>query len=149
MGRGRGGYSEVQPRYKDSGGKFVKDSGAIFVAERYIELGYEAVFRREKPPDKSYDLTIKTSDDKFFVKNIEVKQVISSNPSKIATELKRGTTQLPKDGTGTVAIYLPNFSNDAEGIAHVTKGYNEAVRKNFVKCHVEVWFKDKTKLVLN
>ena len=42
MGRGRGGYTEKQTSYKDSGGHKVTDSGAIFVAERYIDQGYEA-----------------------------------------------------------------------------------------------------------
>ena len=42
MGRGRGGYTEKQTSYKDSGGHKVTDPGAIFVAERYIDQGYEA-----------------------------------------------------------------------------------------------------------
>ena len=45
MGRGQGGYTEKQTTYKDSGGHKVTDQGAVFVAERYIDQGYEAVFR--------------------------------------------------------------------------------------------------------
>ncbi|MGM9570109.1 MAG: hypothetical protein ACI3XC_08510 [Phascolarctobacterium sp.] len=149
MGRGRGGYTTVQPSYKDSGGKVVKDAGAIFVAERYIEMGYESVFRRVKPPAKTYDLTIKSSNDEDFIKNIEVKRVTSSNPSKLATEIKHGMKQLPNDGKGTVAIYLPNHTNNSEGVIHARKGFEEALRKGWINGHVEVWFNDKTKLELN
>ena len=71
MGRGRGGYTSYESGYRDSGGNKVADKGSIFVAERYIDQGYESVFRREHQPNKSYDLTIKSSDDSTFVKNIE------------------------------------------------------------------------------
>ncbi len=47
MGRGRGGYTGKQVTYRDSGGHKVKDPGSIFVGERYIDMGYEVVFRRE------------------------------------------------------------------------------------------------------
>ena len=67
MGRGRGGYTEYQESYVDSKKKKVIDRGAIFVAERYMDLGYESVFRGQKE-GKSLDLTIKTSDDTQFVK---------------------------------------------------------------------------------
>ena len=55
MGRGRGGYTGKQIWYLDSGGKKVKDRGAISVAEFYMDLGFESVFRREHNPGKSYD----------------------------------------------------------------------------------------------
>lgn len=84
MGRGRGGYTEKQPSYKDSGGHKVTDKGAIFVAERYMDQGYEAVFRRDHNPDRGCDLTIKTSDDETFIKNIEVKAVVSPKTRKIS-----------------------------------------------------------------
>ena len=71
MGRGHGGYTDPQPSYKDSGGQKVIDKGAIFVGERYMDLGYETVFRGRRN-NPLYDLTIKTSDDTQFVKNIEV-----------------------------------------------------------------------------
>lgn len=54
MGRGRGGYTKKQPSYRDSGGHKVTDKGAIFVAERYMDEGYEAVFRRKHDPDKGF-----------------------------------------------------------------------------------------------
>ena len=76
MGRGRGGYTQKQIWYLDSGGNKVTDRGAIFVAELYMDMGYESVFRREHTPDKNYDLTIKSSDDLSFIKNIEVKQLV-------------------------------------------------------------------------
>ena len=48
MGRGKGGYTTIQTNYKDSGGRKVTDKGTIFVAERYIDLGYEVVFRQRQ-----------------------------------------------------------------------------------------------------
>lgn len=146
MGRGAGGYTEKQTSYKDSGGHKVTDSGAIFVGERYIDMGYETVFRQEHDGQKNYDLTIKTSDDSEFVKNIEVKRVTSENSSKVASNLKKGFIQVG-DG-GTVAIYLPNRSNCPSAVKFVKEGYAEAQRKGFVKGPVEVWFKDKTKIDL-
>ena len=47
MGRGRGGYTGYETCYKDSGGHKVTDKGSIFVAERYIDQGYEAVFKQK------------------------------------------------------------------------------------------------------
>lgn len=141
MGRGKGGYTEKQTSYRDSGGHKVTDSGAIFVGERYIDMGFMTVFRQEHPDQKNYDLTIKTSDDTEFVKNIEVKQVTSKNPSKVASNIKKAFRQVG-DG-GTVAIYLPNHTKCNSAISFVTKGFKEAQRKGFVKGPVEVWFNDK------
>ena len=90
MGKGHGGYTEYQPSYKDSGGFKVIDRGTIFVAERYIDQGYESVFRRRRE-DRSFDLTIKTSDDTQFVKNIEVKSVSGNNPSQNATQIEKSS----------------------------------------------------------
>lgn len=147
MGRGRGGYSEKQVGYKDSGGKKVTDKGAIFVAERYIEEGYETVFVQEHSEQKNYDLLIKTSDDNKIVKKIEVKQITSENPSQVASNLKKAFRQVGEDGT--VAIYLSNHSKTAENIEFVKEGFAEAKRKGYVKGDVEVWFNDKTKIELN
>lgn len=149
MGRGRGGYTSIQSSYKDSGGRKVTDRGTIFVAERYIEEGYEAVFRQrhDERNAKTYDLTIKTSDDSDFVKNIEVKRVISENPSQLAKNIKEGFEQVG-DG-GTVAIYLPDKNKDSEGTKRlINEGYQEALRKGNIKGSIEVWFDDKTKLEL-
>ena len=143
MGKGHGGYTEVQPSYKDSGGQKVTDKGAIFVAERYIDQGYETVFRRRKE-GKSLDLTIKTSDDTNFVKNIEVKTVGSGKPSQIAKQLDRAREQIA-DGD-TVAIYLPNQTNNRAGNDFAKAGVHEARRKGYVKGPIEVWFSDKTKV---
>lgn len=143
MGRGRGGYTEAQPFYRDSGGAKVTDRGAIFVAERYIDLGYEVVFRREHQDEKSYDLTVKTSDDQDFVKNIEVKRVTSNNPSKFATNIQHAFEQVPSDGTAV--IILPNYtSTSTQGLSLMRDGFAEASRKGWIpeSCHVEVWFKD-------
>ena len=142
MGKGHGGYTEVQPSYKDSGGQKVTDKGAIFVGERYIDQGYETVFRRRKE-GKSLDLTIKTSDDTNFVKNIEVKEISGNNPSQIAKRIKEAQKQIA-DGD-TVAIYLPNRKNDPAGYEFAKKGIDEARRKGYVKGPIEVWFSDKTK----
>ena len=147
MGRGRGGYTEKQTFYKDSGGHKVTDTGSIFVAERYIDQGYEAVFRQEHPDQKTYDLTIKTSDDTEFVKNIEVKQVSSKNPSQMAKNIKNAFTQVGEDGT--VAVYLPHRSNCKSSIEFAREAFEEAERKGWIKGHVEVWFNDKTKIDLN
>ena len=149
MGRGKGGYTSIQSSYRDSGGRKVTDSGTIFVAERYIDMGYESVFRQrhDEINAKTYDLTIKTSNDKDFVKNIEVKQTTSENPSQLARNIKEGFVQVG-DG-GTVAIYLPH-RNKAEKttIDFINQGYQEAKRKGNVKGSVEVWFDDKTRMIL-
>ena len=142
MGRGRGGYTEKQPSYKDSGGRKVIDKGAIFVAERYMDLGYEAVFRRDHSPERGCDLTIKTSDDETFVKNIEVKRITSSNPSKISTRIGEAAGQINEGDT--VAIFLPNHRNTESGRALAEAGIAEAKRKGYIKGPVEVWFSDKT-----
>ena len=154
MGRGEGklgGYIAKQAMYRDSGGHKVKDSGAIFVAERYMDMGYEAVFRQTHPTEgKTYDLSIKTSDDASFVKNIEVKRVTSPNPSKIAEHIHHGFRQFgdkPKD-TDTVAVVLSNHCNDKAGLEFAKAGFDEARRKGWVASHVEVWFKDKSKIDL-
>lgn len=149
MGRGRGGYTEKQIWYLDSGGKKVRDRGAISVAEFYMDLGFESVFRREHNPGKSYDLTIKSSDDLNFIKNIEVKQTTSPKSSKMASNIGKAFEQLPDDNTGTVAIYLPNLKNDSVGRQYALKGFEEALRKGWVRGKVEVWFSDKTRIFMN
>jgi hypothetical protein len=144
MGRGRGGYTEKQSSYRDSGNHKVTDVGAIFVAERYIDMGYESVFRQKHEPDKTYDLTIKSSDDSEFVKNIEVKRVTSSNPSKISSNIEKAGLQISEGET--VAIVLPNHKNNESGRNFVKAGIDEARRKGFIKGPIEVWFSDKTKI---
>ena len=147
MGRGRGGYTQKQQGYKDSGGFKVTDKGAIWIAERYIEAGYESVFRQRHDPETSCDLTIKTSDDKQTIKNIEVKQVTSQNPSKIATHIKEANEQI---ATGdTIALYFSNRSRSPESISFVEQGVAEARRKKYIRGPVEVWFSDKTKITYN
>lgn len=89
MGRGRGGYTKHQLYYKDSGGN-KKDKGAIFIAEQYMDLGYEAIFRRETNNSKRFDLTIKMSNDIDFVKNIEVKLINSEKATRIASNIEHG-----------------------------------------------------------
>ena len=149
MGRGRGGYTSIQVNYHDSGGKKVTDIGTIFVAERYIDMGYEAVFRQrhDEMEQKTYDLSIKTSDDEKFVKNIEVKRTTSKNSSQLAKNIKEGFEQVGEGGT--VALYLPNRNRSEKAtIDFINDGYNEAVRKGHVKGLVEVWFDDKTRISL-
>ncbi len=143
MGRGHGGYTETQLSYQDSGGNKVDDPGTIFVAERYIEMGYESVFRQTHDY-RTYDLTIKTSDDTQYVKNIEVKRITSDNPSKIATRIKEASGQI-KDGD-TIALYLFKHTNSSSGIEFARKGIAEARRKGYIKGPIEVWFNDKTKV---
>lgn len=147
MGRGRGGYIKKQQSYTDSGGYKVIDKGAIWVAERYIEAGYESVFRQRHDPETSCDLTIKTSDDTQTVKNIEVKQVTSQNPSKIATHIKEANNQIAEGDT--IAFYLPHRTSSKESIEFVEKGIEEARRKNYIKGPIEVWFSDKIKKTYN
>jgi len=151
MGKGRGGYTAHEIYYRDSGGHKVTDPGAIFIAERYIDKGYEVVFRQEKRDshNKMYDLTIKTSDDKEFIKNIEVKRVTSTNPSQIAQNIEKANKQFDgKTGNNHVAIYLPNQKNDAQGRNLAMLGFAEAERKNYSKCPVEIWFSDHTCITL-
>lgn len=149
MGRGRGGYTQHQLSYRDSGGRKVKDKGSIFVAERYMDLGYESVFRREIDGVKRFDLTIKTSDDVNFVKNIEVKQVISPNSSRIAENIRNGFEQLAGEGGGTIALYDANHNQSQDRISFILKGIDEARRKGWIKGPIEVWFKDKTCVKMN
>lgn len=148
MGRGRGGYNSIQASYKDSGGVTVKDQGAIFVAERYIEQGFESVFR-QRHNHKTYDLSIKTSNDKEFIRNIEVKAVTSDKSSKLASNIHKAFSQLENAENPTVAIYLPGHSNCKTAQAFAKQGFAEASRKGWVQGKVEVWFNDKTCLKLN
>ncbi len=146
MGRGHGGYTEISSghNYKDSGGNKVTDSGAIWVGERYIEQGYETVFRQEHPQQhRQYDLTIKTSDDKQYVKNIEVKQITSENLSNIAKNIHKAGGQIG-DGD-TVALFFSNRTSSSKNLAFVEQGIAEARRKGYVKGPIEIWFSDKTK----
>ena len=140
MGRGRGGYISKQNLYYDSGNIKVKDAGSIFVAERYIDMGYESVFRRQHQPEKSYDLTIKSSDDQNFIKNIEVKSVEKENLNTFSKRIKDGFTQFCAGKEDTVAIYLPNMKSNEKGLKFVKEGFDIAKRKGFVKNHVEVWY---------
>ncbi len=146
MGRGNGGYTEVSSThsYKDSGGHKVTDQGAIWIGERYIEAGYETVFRQQHPQrGTQYDLTIKTSDDTEYVKNIEVKQLTTRNPSNIAKNIHDAGKQIG-DGD-TVALYFPTRKSTPENLDFVNRGIAEAGRKGYVKGPIEVWFSDKTK----
>ena len=144
MGRGRGGYTQKNQTYRDSGGHKVTDTGAIWVAERYIEKGYESVFRQQHPErGKQYDLTIKTADDQSYVKNIEVKKVTTLNSSNIAKNIHKASSQL--DEGGTVALYFEGRKSTAANKDFVRKGIEEARRKGYIKGPVEVWFSDKTK----
>lgn len=149
MGRGRGGYISKQNLYYDSGNIKVKDAGSIFVAERYIDMGYESVFRRQHQPEKSYDLTIKSSDDQNFIKNIEVKSVEKENLNTFSKRIKDGFTQFCAGKEDTVAIYLPNMKSNEKGLKFVKEGFDIAKRKGFVKNHVEVWFSDKKRIILS
>jgi hypothetical protein len=143
MGRGHGGYVRKAQSYVDSGGQKVTDKGTIFIAERYIDLGYESVFRRRKE-EKTYDLTIKTSDDVGYVKNIEVKMILSNKSSQVATQIKHARDQI---GEGdTVALYFPNHSNCATARKLAKDGVDEARRKGDIKGPIEVWFSDKTRI---
>lgn len=149
MGRGRGGYTEKQIWYLDSGGKKVRDRGAISVAEFYMDMGYECVFRKEHPPGKIYDLTIKSNDDSLYIKNIEVKQVASPSISQFAKNIARAFKQLPDYSNCVAALYLKNFKNNEIGLKFAQAGFDEAVRKGYVKGKVEVWFSDKTRIFMN
>lgn len=150
MGKGRGGYTAHEVCYRDSGGHKVTDPGAIFIAECYIDMGYEVVFRQEKTDgSKMYDLTIKTSNDKDFVKNIEVKRVTSTNPSQIAKNIEKASKQFDgKIGNNHIAICLPNQKNNAQGIELATQGFAEAERKKYAKYPIEIWFSDHTSITL-
>ena len=145
MGRGRGGYTEKQTGYKDSGGHKVSDTGAIWIAERYIDMGYESVFRQQHPErGKQFDLTIKTADDRTPVKNIEVKKVTTLNTSNIAKNIKTASKQISIGDT--VALYMEGRMNTADNRCFVSKGIDEARRKGYIKGPVEVWFSDKTRI---
>lgn len=144
MGRGKGGYTGKVSSYRDSGGNKVTDKGAIFVAERYMDMGYESVFRQKHSGKHTYDLTIKTSDDANYIKNIEVKRVTSSNPSKIASNIKKAGEQISEGET--VAIVLPNHRNNQKGTDFAKSGIDEARRKGYIKGPIEVWFSDKTRM---
>ena len=149
MGRGKGGYTAIQTNYKDSGGRKVTDQGSIFVAERYIDMGYEVIFRQrhDEIDKKTFDLTIKTSDDKDFVKDIEVKKTTTTKSSQLAKNIIEAFDQVGKNGT--VAVYLPNRDkNSKEVINYLNAGYQEAKRKISFTGEVEVWFDDKSEIVM-
>lgn len=146
MGRGRGGYTEIQTWYKDSGGFKVIDKGSIWVAERYIEMVYESVFRQEHPTlGQQYDLTIKTADDISYVKNIEVKKVTTLNSSNIAKKIHQASSQISSGDT--VVLYFEGRNKTQDNIDFVVKGIEEAQRKNYIKGPIEVWFADKNKII--
>ena len=129
----------------------LKMEGAIIFTEfDFSEFGFSIwirgmrfIFRRKHDPDPSYDLTIKTSDDEHFIKNIEVKGVTSPHPSKIADNIKKADKQIAAGDT--IAIYLPNHRNSETGRRFADEGIAEARRKGLIKGPVEVWFSDKTK----
>ena len=146
MGRGKGGYTALEVSYRDSGGFKVKDDGSIFVGERYMDLGYEVVFR-QRHNRKTYDLTIKTSDDIGYIKNIEVKRTTSTKPSRMAKNMEQGFKQVGKGGT--VAIYLPHQTQCSLALKRINEAIDEARRKRWIKGPVEIWFKDKTKIEFN
>lgn len=141
MGKGYGGYTEKQKFYKDSGGHKVDDPGQIFVAERYIEQGFESVFRQTHNY-RCCDLTIKTSDDTQRIKNIEVKMINSDKHSQIAKRIKDAGGQI-HDGD-TVALYIHKHSQCSASVELVSLAINEARRKGWIKGPIEVWFGDKT-----
>lgn len=143
MGRGHGGYTVFQSCYKDSGGHKVDDPGSIFVAERYIEQGYESVFRQTHDY-RCCDLTIKTSDDSQYIKNIEVKMISSCKPSQIAKRIKDAGGQI-KDGD-TIALYIHKQTQCMPSVEMVTSAIHEARRKGWLKGPIEVWFRDKTRI---
>lgn len=145
MGRGNGGYDRKQDVYYDTGGSKVIDPGTKFVAERYIDEGYVVVFR-QRHEDKTPDLTIKDPSDTQIVKNIEVKRMTSTNPSKTAERIKEAFSQV-EDG-GTVALdFSCQDKMSARRIAR--EGFAEAMRKGNVHGKVEIWHKDKTREELN
>ncbi|MBQ6472948.1 MAG: hypothetical protein IJJ33_13270 [Victivallales bacterium] len=145
MGRGHGGYIDYRESYLDSGGRKVTDRGTIFVAERYIDMGYEVVFRQQKAIP-TCDLTIKTSDDKNILKNIEVKTAFSKNPSQMAKQIEKARRQI-RDGD-TLAIFVPHHKCGKAGIDFAQAGVDEARRKGYVKGPIEVWFSDRKKVEL-
>lgn len=120
------------------------------VAERYMARGHEAVFRQTHGPDKSIDSTIKSDDDRFTVKHIEVKG-ISGKAGNIANRVRKATEQLSEACTGddVIAIYLPDFCNNESGREFAEAGIAEVQRKYFVKYPNVVWFSDKTKITFN
>ena len=91
----------------------------------------------------------KSSDDLSFIKNIEVKQTTSPRSSKMASNICKGFVQLHDDYNATVAIYLPNLKNYSTGREYAKKGFEEALRKGWVRGKVEVWFSDKTRIFMN
>lgn len=146
MGRGNGGYTEKQNGYKDSGGHKVTDSGAVWIAERYIDMGYESVFRQQHPErGKQFDLTIKTANDESYVKNIEVKKVTTLNGSNIAKNIKYASRQISEGDT--VALYFEGRNNTAQNRDFISNGIAEARRKGYIKGPIEVWFSDKTRII--
>ena len=68
----------------------------------------------------------------------------SKRPSQIAIRIKDAKLQInPGD---TVAIVLPNHTNNQAGVAFAKAGVEEARRKGFIVGPIEVWFSDKTKI---
>ena len=138
-----GGYGGASGRnkgkcYYDTGGHKVKDPNAIAVAEYYINKGEYVAFLQEKPNvQQRADLSVEGV-------HVEVKGMSSLNPSKVANRIDEAFEQVDADNyrypisthrPGRVVI-LSKYPSLEVAKDVVTKGFEEAKRKNFVSGEV-------------
>ena len=150
---GYGGASGKERRlkdgcYKDSHGDKVTDKNAIIAAEHYIKLGMYVVFLHQddvRRPDLLVDYNLL----------VEVKVIISLNPSQISIQLKHASKQIsdelarrPEDKQLPGKIVLISLHESFEvGFHAISEGYKEAKRKGQVHFQVEFWFNGEIRIL--
>ena len=155
--RGKDGYSmpleNVRRKqgayYEDINGHKIDDKGTIAVAEWYMGQGFNVIFQPEQSGErgvKGFDLTLRTSENKEFIRDIEVKRITSVTEENVTKHIKEGFQQV-QDG-GTVTIYLPRNRQDQRIIRKLQHGFEEANRLGLVKGHVEAFFSDGSRMEL-
>ena len=148
-----GGYGGVSGKdrrkkdgcYYDSQKQKVKEKSSIFAAEYYLNLGMYVVFLHtgQKESEGRPDLLV---DYKLLV---EVKGVVSLNPSQISKQIKHASKQISdelarrsEDEQLPGKIVLISSHETFEiGFWLINAGYQEAKRKNQVHFPVEFWFR--------
>ncbi|MCD8295196.1 MAG: hypothetical protein LUE27_08150 [Clostridia bacterium] len=151
MGRGMGGYYAVTEdgRYADTKNYKVKDQGAIYVAEKYLDAKYRVVFRHEgdKQGVKTYDLVVKATDRDEILDRVEVKSLATEHPGQIAKEINKGFVKFNNGYSGTVELCLSGLSNNAFSRNLVQQGIDYANRKGYIKGPIRVWFSDNSNII--
>ena len=150
---GYGGASGKKKRmkdgcYYDSHDKKVTEKSSIIAAKYYIDLGMYVVFLHQddvRRPDLLVDYNLL----------VEVKGVISLNPSQIAKQIKHANSQIesehskyPEDKRLPAKIVLISLHESFEvGFRLINAGYQEAKRKGQVHFQTEFWFNGEIRVL--